>query len=145
MVGLKPVLYTIAVAVLIECSMPDRPKTKARILVYVSSALEIPLREGGRYRTGVFLGELTEPLEKLVAQGHELQFVSPDGRGPHIDPQSARLLYWRFSQKRRDAAQRFLVELKRSGINDPLKLENFMRVPGELDDCDALFIPGGHA
>ena len=37
---------------------------KANILVYVSSAKTVPYKEGGSHAVGVFLGELTEPLEQ---------------------------------------------------------------------------------
>ena len=37
----------------------------AHILVYVSSARAVPFREGGSHAVGVFLGELTEPLEPI--------------------------------------------------------------------------------
>ena len=44
--------------------------TKAKILVYTSSATRIPLKEGNTHDVGIFLGELAEPLEPLVEAGH---------------------------------------------------------------------------
>jgi putative intracellular protease/amidase len=117
---------------------------KAKILVYVSSATAVPFREGGQHAVGVFLGELTEPLEPMLEAGHELVFVSPDGRPPHIDQNSFRLLYWSFSRAKLRRAQRFYEErLKPLGIETPLRLSDVLAQP--LDAYDSLFIPGGHA
>ena len=126
---------------------------KAKILVYVSSATAVPYREGGSHPVGVFLGELTEPLEPILAAGHEIVFVSPDGRGPHLDKNSYRLMYWRFSKKKMEHARRIYEEkLKPLGIETPLRLSDILAKPGDqlyppvtLDQFDSLFIPGGHA
>lgn len=121
---------------------------KAKILVYVSSATAVPYREGGHHAVGVFLGELTEPLEPILAAGHDVVFVSPDGRGPHIDKNSFRLMYWRFSKRKMEHARRFYEErLKPLGIETPLRLSDLLAKPDKqgLSQFDSLFIPGGHA
>lgn len=51
---------------------------KATILVYVSSARFIPLREGGVSDAGIFLGELTEPLAPLVKYWTHLEALRRD-------------------------------------------------------------------
>jgi putative intracellular protease/amidase len=119
---------------------------KAKILVYVSSATAVPYREGGSHAVGVFLGELTEPLEPIVAAGHELVFVSPDGQPPHIDKNSFRLMYWRFSTKKMQHAKDFYAQtLKPLGVEKPLKLSEVLANADLLNGFDSLFIPGGHA
>jgi putative intracellular protease/amidase len=116
---------------------------KANILVYVSSAKEVPFKEGGSHAVGVFLGELTEPLEPLVAAGHRLFFVSPDGKGPHIDKNSFRLMYWGFSRSKLNKSKIFYEELKKIGIDRP-KQVSVVLAEG-LEKYDVLFVPGGHA
>lgn len=118
---------------------------KARILVYVSSARAVPLREGSNHATGVFLGELTEPLEPMLAAGHHIEFVSPDGRGPHIDQNSFRLMYWRFNGKALRHARKVYERLQAIGIEKPQKLSDLLENPATLAGYDSLFIPGGHA
>ncbi len=118
---------------------------KANVLVYISSAQAVPLREGGTQQVGVFLGELTETLEPLLNAGHSLFFVSPDGRGPHIDKESYRLRYWGFSRTKLKKALAFYEKLKKLGIEQPMKLKNVLIDEGGLKQYDALFIPGGHA
>lgn len=55
------------------------------VLVVLSAAREIPLREGGSHPTGVFLGELTEPVEAMLKAGFSLTFASPGGHAPMVD------------------------------------------------------------
>lgn len=117
--------------------------TKANILVYVSSASAVPYREGGTHPTGIFLGELTEPLETLITAGHQLHFISPDGRPPVIDKNSYKLLYWGFSKKRLMKAKEIYRKLNELGMNNP---QNISDLSGkDLEKIDVLFIPGGHA
>lgn len=118
---------------------------KANILVYVSSATAVPYREGGSHTVGVFLGELTEPLESMIEAGHQIEFVSPDGTGPHIDQNSFRLMYWRFNRSALKRAQVVYERLKQIGIEKPQKLSDLLAQPQQLNQYDTLFIPGGHA
>jgi len=115
----------------------------ATILVYVSSARAVPFREGGSHAVGVFLGELTEPLEPLVEAGHRLVFVSPHGNGPHIDKNSFRLMYWGWNRKKLNRSKAFYEKLKKLGIETPLKLSDVLAEG--MDKYDVLFVPGGHA
>jgi putative intracellular protease/amidase len=118
---------------------------KATILVYTSSATRVPHREGGGHEAGVFLGELVEPLEAILDAGHHLEFVSPDGKGCHIDEHSTHLSYWAFSHKRLDHAKAFLATLESIGLQNPMKLSRLLADRAKLKSFDGLFIPGGHA
>lgn len=44
----------------------------AKILVYISSAREVPRREGGSNPAGIALGELIESLKPLIQAGYTL-------------------------------------------------------------------------
>jgi putative intracellular protease/amidase len=116
---------------------------KAHILVYVSSARAVPFREGGSHAVGVFLGELTEPLEPLLEAGHQLTFVSPDGKPPYIDKNSSRLMYWGFNPMALKKAEKSFQKLLSLGLSNPKPLGEVLKEG--LNGCDALFIPGGHA
>jgi putative intracellular protease/amidase len=118
---------------------------QARILVYISSATQVPHREGTSHEVGVFLGELVEPLIPLYKAGHNLDFVSPDGNTCSIDKSSYNLMYWRFSTRRLNASKAFLETLNRLGMNRPMKLADLLKNDALLQSYDALFIPGGHA
>ncbi|QDP72426.1 type 1 glutamine amidotransferase domain-containing protein [Legionella israelensis] len=117
----------------------------AHILIYVSSANKIPLREGTNGDTGIFLGELTLPLMPLYEAGHVFTFITPDGKAPTIDQNSYHLLYWKFSKKKRNKAIHFLKTLESSGLNAPLKATEIAGNESQLESYSGLFIPGGHA
>lgn len=119
--------------------------TKAKVLVYTSSATQVPHREGGGHKVGVFLGELVEPLEPLIDAGHELVFVSPDGRACTIDENSFKLSYWKFSRRRLEHAKHYWNKLKALGLERPIKLSELLADEKNLESYHALFIPGGHA
>lgn len=118
---------------------------KATILVYVSSATAVPYREGGKHEVGVFLGELTEPLEPLIQAGHKLLFASPDGKPAHLDKSSYRLMYWGWNKNRLAHARKVYDELLKLGADKPYKLADVLHNQQLLDGIDALFVPGGHA
>jgi len=115
------------------------------ILVIVSTANEIPLREGGTHETGIFLGELTEPAEAMREAGFKLTFASLGGKEPTVDKHSYDLIYWGFSQKRVNHAQALYETLRKEGLAYPLVLEELAENPQQLAQFDGLFIPGGHA
>jgi len=119
---------------------------KAKILVYTSSATQIPLREGKRHDVGIFLGELVEPIEPLVEAGHIVEFVSPDGKGCVIDEASYKLSNWGLSKSKMEHAKHFFeTRLQELGIRKPSKLSDLLADKKKLDSYDVLFIPGGHA
>lgn len=117
----------------------------AKILVYVSSATNVPIKEGGTSEAGIFLGELTEPLMPIHEAGHEFIFITPDGQTPTIDKNSYNIMNWNFSKKRLTKAINFLETLKGLGLNAPLKANSVIDDEESLNSFDGIFIPGGHA
>ncbi|WP_353158710.1 type 1 glutamine amidotransferase domain-containing protein [Myroides odoratus] len=118
---------------------------KAKILVYISSATKVPHKEGGSHEVGVFLGELVEPLMPLYEAGHQIDFISPDGKTCTIDKASFKLIYWGFSKKRLKRAKLFLDILNKKGMAQPRKISDIVDDPKLLNSYDVLFIPGGQA
>ena len=119
---------------------------KAKILVYTSSATEIPLREGGTHQVGIFLGELVEPLEPLIEAGHSVTFFSPNGKGCVIDKASYKLSNWGLSKSKMEHAKHYFeTKLQELGIGTPGKISDLLNDKAELCTYDAVFIPGGHA
>jgi putative intracellular protease/amidase len=117
---------------------------KGKILAYLSSADRVPLKEGGTHATGVFLGELTEPL-KLFLYDYEIDFVTPNGGKTVIDKNSYKLMYWGFSKKKLEEGESVLAKMKKAGMENPKSLKVLLEEPGGLDEYDMLFIPGGHS
>lgn len=110
----------------------------AEVLVVVSAARSIPLRGGGEHPCGVFLTELTEPLEALEQAGHRVSFTSPGGRAVHIDPNSVS-----FAKGQRRVRALTGVERHRAALDQPRPLEAWTE--DELERFAAVLLPGGHA
>jgi putative intracellular protease/amidase len=119
--------------------------SSVRVLVVVSSASELPLREGRKEPTGTYLGELVEPTDAMLEAGFELSFATPGGRIPTIDGTSCSLMYFGMSRAKRDAALQSYTRLLERGLGSPTPLEEIARDKERLAGFDALFIPGGHA
>jgi putative intracellular protease/amidase len=117
----------------------------AKVLVYVSSATSVPIKEGGTSEAGIFLGELTEPLMPFHEKGHELIFITPDGCAPTIDKNSYNLMNWNFSKKRLNKSIEFLKTMNGLGLKSPLKANAVIADEQLLNSFDGIFIPGGHA
>ncbi len=117
----------------------------AKVLVYLSSANKLPLKEGGTSDVGVFLGELTQPLIPLHEEGYHFTLISPDGNPPTIDKHSYHLLYWKFSKKKLNQSIAFYKTLLNGGMESPEKASDIINDKARLETFDCLFIPGGHA
>ncbi|HEX5255883.1 MAG TPA: DJ-1/PfpI family protein [Mycobacterium sp.] len=119
--------------------------TAPRVLVVVSAADRIPLRDGGDEATGTYLGELIEPTDAMREAGFELSFATPRAAIPTIDGTSCSLMYFGLSRKRRDAALTSYTRLLELGLAQPAKLEEIAHDRQRLAGFDAVFVPGGHA
>ena len=136
----------------------NHTQRQGQVLVLLSGADSIPLREGGEHPTGHFLGEVTEPLEALLNAGHQLTFTSPSGKSPTIDKNSFQLLYWGLSEMNLNQAKDVYQHLIDLGIETPIPLEELATDQAQFDQStnqpmdqpnlerfDALFVPGGHS
>ena len=102
-----------------------------RILMILTSHMEM---ENTTSKTGVWLGEFTDPYYEFVDKGYEIVLASPKGGEPPIDPMSKMTEHITGSNRRfkdDETAQR--------KFKDTRKLEEI-----NVTEFDALFIPGGH-
>ncbi|MDQ3033629.1 MAG: type 1 glutamine amidotransferase domain-containing protein, partial [Myxococcota bacterium] len=103
------------------------PRSAAhRILIAVTSSSG-PL---GRRPTGAWLGEITGFWDEVRREGHAIDFASPEGGDPPIDPVSA-LLPGRSKRAFAGAPRAELARSMRSVDVDPSRY-------------DAIFFAGGH-
>ncbi|MFC3197466.1 type 1 glutamine amidotransferase domain-containing protein [Parapedobacter deserti] len=85
-------------------------------------------------KTGVWLGEFTDPYYEFVDQGHTVVLASPAGGEPPVDPMSKLVEHITPSNRRFNddpEAQRL--------FGNTLMLDTMV-----ADAFDALFLPGGH-
>ena len=102
-----------------------------KILMILTSHEEM---ENTESKTGVWLGEFTDPYYEFIDEGYEVTLASPKGGTPPIDPMSKLTENITASNRRYDkddAAQK--------AFQNTLPLDKIT-----ASDFDALFIPGGH-
>lgn len=122
--------------------------SKGTVLVVISAADSIPLRNGKVHKTGYFLRELTDPLQEVILAGYDVEFATPGGKTPTVDPNSLKLAWYGFP-KVTDAKRR-LTEAKGlmtsvdflSGRQTPQTLETAF---AKVENYVGLLVPGGHA
>lgn len=85
-------------------------------------------------KTGVWLGEFTDPYYEFIDQGYEVTLASPKGGEPPVDPMS------KTTENITGANRRFQddEEAKRK-FKNTLRLEEV-----NANEYDSLFFPGGH-
>lgn len=117
---------------------------KVKILVYLSTATEVPYGKANSQEAGIFLNELVKPLMPLYEAGHQIDFISRHGKTSAIvDKASFNLICWRFSKKQREKSLDFLEKLYELGMLNPMKVSRVLKNPQLLSSYDVLFIPGG--
>jgi putative intracellular protease/amidase len=112
-----------------------------KVLVILSSADQLELRDGKTYHTGYYLDELEIPLRKIVDAGYTPVFANPKGNAVSFDPVSNDKVFFGGDEAVRAAAVKFLEEIK--DLQHPKTLA---AIGGEgTSDYVGILIPGGHA
>jgi putative intracellular protease/amidase len=114
---------------------------KGQVLVILSSANKLPLKEGKEYATGYFLNELMVPVKAMISAGFTPVFANPAGNPPVMDEHSDSKDFFNDDPK----ALAAIKEL-RDGIatyKSPRKVADVVREG--LDGYIGVFFPGGHA
>ena len=140
---------------LLGCSNPQKPtgeatalkpvsakdSVKGKVLVVLSSAQAIPLRDGKTYRTGYYLNELMTPVEALVKAGYEPVFANPQGNAVNADEHSLSADYF----GKDTARYRRILQLRGrlTQLQQPRRLQDV--VQAGLGEYSGVFFPGGHA
>lgn len=111
-----------------------------KVLVVLTAAEHITLKNGEKRKSGYFLGELTDPLEALIEAGFAFDIATPGGRTPPMDPKGLFAFYWSFNFKARRRALKWLdqsEEMQKPKNLDELKTADLEKYAGVL-------MPGGH-
>lgn len=102
-----------------------------KILMILTSHSEM---ENTDDKTGVWIGEFTDPYYELIDQGYEVTLASPRGGEPPIDPMS------KLTENITASNRRFQKdEVAQQAFNSTKTLDGISAA-----DFDALFYPGGH-
>lgn len=115
------------------------------ILVVLSDADHLDLKDGKTFQTGFYLNELMQPVKLLIDAGHTVTFATPQGKAPTVDASSVDPAYFGGSAAGMAEHQQLLDRL---GVTSPAKspVISLKRVEQiGYDHFDAVYIPGGHA
>ncbi len=132
----------LAVAAAFACGVPSANAVEGgKVLVVMSGAHQLALRDGKTYATGYYIDELAIPVRKLIQAGYTPVYASPEGEAPSYDKVSDDKMFFGNDDQARAAALKFVT-----GSNE-------LRHPKRLSDVAvegtaayvAVFIPGGHA
>lgn len=116
-----------------------------QVLVLLSDADRLDLRDGKVLETGFFLNELMQPVKLLLEAGHQITFATPQGLAPSVDRSSVDKAYFGNDEAVLRSHQALLEQLKlTSKTQSPvLSLARIAQIG--FDRFDALYVPGGHA
>lgn len=117
----------------------------ANVLVVLSDASHLDLKDGKVFETGFYLNELMQPVKALQDAGHEITFATPKGTAPSVDKTSIDKMYFGGDEAAMKASQALLAEL---GLlsQDKSPVVSLARVEQiGYDYFDAVYVPGGHA
>lgn len=117
----------------------------AHVLVVISGANHLDLKNGGSHSTGFYLNELMQPVILLQDAGHKITFATPDGRIPTLEKRSASTgSFGGDATALKQATDRLeklkLLSPKESPVVSLGRVEQI-----GIESFDAIFVPGGHA
>lgn len=117
----------------------------ANVLVVLSDANHLDLRDGKVYATGFYLNELLEPTRALLDAGHHVTFATPSGVAPTLDRSSLDAQFFGGDAQRLADYQALLAKLKLTspGESPVLSLARVEQIG--YQHFDAVYVPGGHA
>jgi putative intracellular protease/amidase len=139
----RPNRLAIAGAVALSALIPAAASAQGhgKVLVILSNAQQLELRDGKEYRTGYYLDELAVPLRKIVDAGYTPVFANPKGEPSTFDPVSNDKVFFGNDDAARAAAVAFLAGEK--DLQHPRTLASILSEGTK--DYVGIFIPGGHA
>lgn len=112
---------------------------QGKVLVVLSSAKALTLKDGVQHATGFYMNELGVPLQALIKAGFEPVYVNPQGNQPTMDVGSDKpALFANIAEY--NAVKELLKDPK---LAHPQKLSAI--AAGDLDQYVGIFVPGGHA
>lgn len=115
--------------------------SKGKVLVVMSSANALDLKDGKVYSTGYYLNEFVVPYRKLVEAGYEPVIANPKGDRPVMDVNSNNAMFFGGDDAARADALKFAESL--AALDHPKTLASV--VAEGTQGYVGLFIPGGHA
>lgn len=109
----------------------------ANILMVVSAADSLTMRDGSQHPTGFWAEELVVSHQELIKAGHTVHIATPGGAKPTVDQVSLQADQ-AGGQERADGFRSYLDQID-GELSSPLVLADV-----DLSGYDAVVMPGGH-
>ncbi|GJI89724.1 type 1 glutamine amidotransferase domain-containing protein [Duganella hordei] len=117
----------------------------ANVLVVLSDAAQLELRDNRSFNTGFYANELMQPVKKLLDAGHVITFATPLGKAPTLDRLSVDKAYFGNDEASMREHLALLDKLQlTSALHSPVISLARVEQNG-YGHYDAIYIPGGHA
>jgi putative intracellular protease/amidase len=116
-------------------------QSHGKVLVVMSSAHELDLRDGKKYSTGYYLNEFVIPFRKLIEAGYEPVIANPQGDIPVMDANSNNKTFFGGDDAARAEALKYAQGIEQ--LKHPKTLTSVLAEG--TNGYVGLFIPGGHA
>lgn len=116
-------------------------QSRGKVLVVMSSAHELDLKDGKKYSTGYYLNEFVVPYRKLVEAGYEPVIANPKGDMPVMDVNSNNKMFFGGDDAARADALNYAQGIQQ--LKHPKTLASV--VAEGTNQYVGVFIPGGHA
>lgn len=117
----------------------------ASVLVVLSDADHLDLKDGKVFPTGFYLNELMQPVKRLLNAGHQVTFATPNGLAPTLDKSSDDKMYFNNDINAWRTHRALLDKLKlTSPVSSPV-ISLARAAQRGYGEFDAIYIPGGHA
>ena len=139
--SLRTALLAVAGLALSQASTPAAAADGGKVLIILSSADQLQLRDGKQYRTGYYLDELSLPLRKIIDAGFTPVYANPKGNAVSFDPVSNDKMFFGGSDRVRDENVKFVENIKE--LQHPRTLADIAKEG--TSSYVGIFIPGGHA
>ncbi len=116
-------------------------ETKGKVLVIMSSANTLKLKDKKTVDTGFFLNEFAVPVKEIMDAGYEIVVATPSGKKPSMDNGSKDPMFFQDDKKKMDEAAKLAdTVLAKKNIQKLSEVAD-----GKLNEYAGVFIPGGHA
>lgn len=117
----------------------------ANVLVVLSDASQLELRDNRTFDTGFYANELMQPVKKLLDAGHTVTFATPLGKAPSLDRHSVDKMYFDNDEASMRQHLALLEKLRLTSVEQSPVISLARVEQGGYGRYDAVYVPGGHA
>ncbi|EJM75358.1 type 1 glutamine amidotransferase domain-containing protein [Pseudomonas sp. GM55] len=117
----------------------------AHVLVVLSDAERLDLKDGKSVQTGFYFNELMQPVKMLLDANHKVTFATPLGRAPMLDQGSLNKSYFGNDEADFNAHKTLLETLKLTSADESPVISLTRAEQMGYQQFDALYVPGGRA